>query len=1306
MKTLIVATGTIVLAAVVLCPDAGARQLTIEDRVAAQTAIERVYWAHRIWPTENPGPKPSLEAVMPESAIRAKVEDYLRKSNALEEYWQRPITADQLQAEMQRMARETRDGVMLRDIFDALGNDLAVIAECLARPILADRLLRSWSAHDERFQSDVSEWWEKQRAGISADLIAPEQAYSVTAPLTTGCTNDTWAQTRDDVPDSAQNHAAVWTGSEMIVWGNNGWGGRYNPATDTWTETNRLNSPGPREYHTAVWTGTVMIVWGGAPGLNTGGRYNPATDTWTPTSTGANVPAARQIHTAVWTGTEMIVWGGRQLSGSPINTGGRYNPSTDTWLPTSTGANVPPPREFATSVWTGSVMIVWGGGNSFTSTQTNTGGQYNPATDTWLFPTSQGANVPSPRWYHSAVWTGSEMIVWGGQQGPPGGIVNTGGRYNPISDTWLPTTTTGAPAGRELHTAVWTGSAMIVWGGSNGVFPMDGGRYNPALDSWTPTSTGPNMPVARWRHSAVWTGSEMIVWGGYPQSGQIRPTNSGGRYDPSSNTWVPTSAGVSTPGLREDHAAVWTGSEMIVWGGSVGSTSTTITFLNTGGRYNPAINAWSSTSTGAGVPSARSKPAAHWTGTEMIIWGDNQSGVNTGARYNPQSDSWAPTSTGANVPSVRTEFSSVWTGTEMIIWGGSGLNTGGKYNPLSDSWTSTSTVSAPVGRVEHAAVWTGTKMIVWGGYSSGSINTGGLYDPSTNSWMATSTGANVPAGRSLPTAVWSGSRMIVWGGIDALGTVNTGARYDPTTDTWAATSLGANVPAPRWRHTATWTGTKMIVWGGEFDNSGATPPNVTNGGAAYDPLADSWTPTSTAGVPPARMRHTAVRTNTDMIIWGGEGFTSTGGLYCSLPCTPTTWYQDLDGDGYGSSSVTQSSCTKPAGYVSSNGDCNDGNPAINPGAAEICNGIDDNCNGRIDEGFDHDGDGFTTCGGDCNDNDATVYPGAPQLCDGKNNNCSDPSWPAVPANERDNDGDGFRICQGDCDDTKANVYPGAPQLCDGINNNCSDPSWPTVPANEADADADGYRICAGDCNDGNSAVHPGAAEVCNGIDDNCNGQIDEDAAGVDSDGDGVPNACDNCRFVANPTQLDSDGDHVGNACDNCLSVPNPNQADTDGDGRGDACDNCPTIPNATQDDQDADRVGDVCDNCPFDYNPSQSDFDHDGEGDACDLNDGLIYEWRDDKTSVTWQQEQGPSSWNLYIGDLSVLRATGVYTQVPGSNALASRDCGEASTFAADPSAPAVGQTSYSLVTGVTSGVEGTLGSSSSGTRPNANPCP
>src|SRR6476661_373568 len=123
------------------------RTLTFAERVAYQRAIEDVYWRHRIWPNERRDPKPSLDAVMSQAQLEKKVQDYLRDSQALEADWHRSITAEQLQAEMDRMAQHTNQPEVLREVFAALGDDPFVIAECLARPVLAEGLLRN--IHDD-----------------------------------------------------------------------------------------------------------------------------------------------------------------------------------------------------------------------------------------------------------------------------------------------------------------------------------------------------------------------------------------------------------------------------------------------------------------------------------------------------------------------------------------------------------------------------------------------------------------------------------------------------------------------------------------------------------------------------------------------------------------------------------------------------------------------------------------------------------------------------------------------------------------------------------------------------------------------------------------------------------------------------------------------------------------------------------------------------------------------------------------------------------------------------------------------------
>jgi N-acetylneuraminic acid mutarotase len=543
------------------------RTLTFAERVAYQRAIEEIYWRHRIWPRsrgERPDPKPSLDAVMSQAQLEKKVEDYLRKSEALEDYWQRPITAQQLQAEMNRMAEHTKQPDVLRELFEALGNDPFVIAECLARPVLTDRLVADPTvvagaspAPRSLFAADTAASTENR---INAtNLTNANYTLPTISDEANGCIDNTWAATSiTNAPSGRNSHTAVWTGSEMIVWGGVdgsanffSTGARYNPSTDSWTATSTTNAPTGRNLHSAVWTGNEMIVWGGhfleiGVGdhyLNTGGRYNPATDSWTATST-TNAPTARDLHTAVWTGNEMIVWGGGPAF---FNTGARYNPSINSWTATST-TNAPTGRHNHTAVWTGSEMIVWGGYNNG---QLNTGGRYNPDTDSWT--ATSITNAPTARELHTRVWTASEMIVWGGFSFATGRL-STGGRYNPGTDSWTASSTTNAPSARDSHTAVWTGSEMIVWGGSPESVNT-GGRYNPGMDSWTVTSTT-NAPTGRSLHTAIWSGSEMIVWGGGSQG-----FNTGGRYCAQSGptpTPTPTATATATPTITATPTATVT----------------------------------------------------------------------------------------------------------------------------------------------------------------------------------------------------------------------------------------------------------------------------------------------------------------------------------------------------------------------------------------------------------------------------------------------------------------------------------------------------------------------------------------------------------------------------------------------------------------------------------------------------------------------------------------------------------------------------------------------------------------------------
>jgi hypothetical protein len=318
----------------------------------------------------------------------------------------------------------------------------------------------------------------------------------------------------------------VFTGTDVIVWGAPVWfegelnehgeGGVYNVASGTWRPTSMSDAPAWRYYHTAVWSGRDMIVWGGVGNGpdKRGSRYDPRTDRWTWMSANGS-PIDRWNHTAVWTGTEMIVWGGQSIIGGQwaygLADGGRYDPATDTWKP------LPPcplqGRFDHTAVWTGSEMIVFGGhyiqflrpagvNAEWRWTTFADGAAYNPRTDSWRLISSAGN--AGPRTQHTAVWSGTEMLVWGGGVLEGEAICclsvserpTIGARYNSRTDSWKAMSDVGAPEGRVFHTTAWTGREMIVWGGHwdlYGPFLNGGGRYDPRRDTWRtlPLDGGP-----------------------------------------------------------------------------------------------------------------------------------------------------------------------------------------------------------------------------------------------------------------------------------------------------------------------------------------------------------------------------------------------------------------------------------------------------------------------------------------------------------------------------------------------------------------------------------------------------------------------------------------------------------------------------------------------------------------------------------------------------------------------------------------------------------------------------------------------
>ncbi len=276
-----------------------------------------------------------------------------------------------------------------------------------------------------------------------------------------------------------------------------------------------------------------------------------------------------------------------------------------------------------------------------------------------------------------------------------------------------------------------------------------------------------------------------------------------------------------------------------------------------------------------------------------------------------------------------------------------------------------------------------------------------------------------------------------------------------------------------------------------------------------------------------------------------------------------TWYADTDSDSYGDPAMSVLGCSAPSGYVSDDTDCNDTDANTYPGATEVCDEVDNDCDTDVDEGLDvtwyadTDADGYgdatstiEACSApsgyvsdntDCDDSDATSFPGGTEVCDHADNDCNGSVDEGVTSTfYADSDGDsygdatsttedcsapsGYTTDTSDCDDSDASIYPGADEYCDGVDNDCDssvdEPDAVDVSTWYADTDADGYgdststlAACtvpsgyvgdATDCDDSSSDVNPGVAEDCgNGIDDDCDGTADNpDTWYADADGDG------------------------------------------------------------------------------------------------------------------------------------------------------------------------------------------------------------
>jgi hypothetical protein len=911
-----------------------------------EALVQATYWDLRHEGKAGPFPFAQYAPALGQRAERtARLLSYLRDRRG------RDVDATELQVEIDRLARDTRAPDALRKLFAALGNDPQLIGECLAKPVLVERLSRQYFAR-EPVHAPV-----RERAAAALRAAGASSPAPAAAPMVKVALVPAGLEQRAAADTSKDGVAAIRLLAEFNV---DEWriapkdaSTRFSRLLESETELRALRGDyrdGRLELRELRWAKVAFDAWwatakdgfvpdyraratGGkalvlpalAPGEIAGWDRMKDTDSY-------DIDAAIASGVVVSSGAEVLFWGGRlseytdrvENGHEAMATGGvAYDPVTDTWRTLAT-ANAPEMKcGAARGVWTGSKLLVVRGRCVLSgregepeSTWPAQSALYDPVADTWQsLPEIHTAWKGSVGF--SLAWTGSKAIVFGGFEDEYSLMSSAGATYDPVANAW---THFSLPFdhGRSGHTAIWTGSTMLVMGGYASGFDCATPGKGFSVDPFTNgvASSLPERPEGKRAPfgNVHWTGSAVITYSpvehadcnGLQQSGLWR-------FTPATGQWTELTA-TGNPQLWGPSALVGN-NRLVVWGG------TDQEFVpqpeGRGGIYRLDTNTWTTIATN-GAPSARLNHAMVAHGNDALVFGGQCNSDYMGepfrlcgnaARLTATTNAWHAVSLpppADGPPAIRQSPAAGGSATELYVWGGArnanpaeAHADGAVYDRITDLWSPLPTIGAPTARLAPFGAYANGKFVVWGGatyaYPTNTpLGDGAVYDPVARTWTAMPA-APINLARAGLATTWDGTYLIAWGGATGQTLRNDGARYDPQANAWSMMS-GVSAPSARRDILAASDGAgRTLIWRGQ----GGTP-----GGAIYHSATNAWSFVPNSNTFPANIEGSG----THSIAWIGDRFAVLGEF-----SAPATLYK-LDNEGTGQWSAASTDGAPPNAY--------------------------------------------------------------------------------------------------------------------------------------------------------------------------------------------------------------------------------------------------------------------------------------------------------------------------------------------------------------------------------------------------------